>query len=188
MKKLTMVLGIVACGILATVALTSAATPASNVGKVGVVDFKSCFEGSKLGKQEQARFETMKKGLETKIESKEKELDEMQPKFSDEYLDTLSPEAEAELKGKYQQLAQELSVLQNQYYSSLQQANYQIVNQVSESVAQAAKKVALKNSLDLALNSEVCFFNNSSLDISKDVITEMDAAFDQDAKNQTEKK
>ncbi len=171
----------VAAGALATIALTSASSPQTAL-KVGVVNFKTCFEGSKLGKQEQGRFEQIKKQLETTIEAKEKELNELAPKFSDEYLDTLSPEAEAELKAKYQTLAQDLSQQQNQYYNMLSQANYQIVQQVGESLSQAAKKVATKKGLDLAVNDEILFFHNAEFDISKDVIAEMDAQFEQDAK------
>ncbi len=165
---------VLAFAALSTFALTSATNTAL---KVGVVNFKTCFEGSKLGKQEQQRFEEIKKQLETTIETKEKELNELSSKFSEEYLDTLSPEAEAELKGKYQRLAQELSQQQNQYYNMLNQANYQIVHEVGEAIGEAAKKVAAAKGLDLTLNQEICFSNNPSLEISKEVIAEMDAAF-----------
>ena len=179
------ILGAVTIGAMGTLALTSATTPnAGNNVKIGVVSLKTCFEDSKLGKQEQGRFEEIKKQLETSIEAKEKELNDMAPKFSDEYLDTLSPEAEAELKGKYQKLAQELSQLQNQYYNMLSQANMQIVQTIQESVTEASKKVAKDKGLDLVLNQEACFFS-SGLDVSGAVVTEMDAQF---AQKPTEKK
>lgn len=175
-------IGAITVGAMGTLALSSATTTQNSTLKVGIVNLKACFEGSKLGKQEQGRFEEIKKQLESTIEAKEKELNEMAPKFSDEYLDTLSPEAEAELKGKYQRLAQDLSQQQNQYYNMLNQANYQIVQTVSESVAQAAKKVAASKGLDLTINEDVCFFHNPAFDISKDVIAEMDAQFEAKAK------
>lgn len=181
------VIGAITVGAIGTLALSSATTAQNSTLKVGVVNLKSCFEGSKLGKQEQSRFEQIKKQLESTIEAKEKELNEMAPKFSDEYLDTLSPEAEAELKGKYQRLAQDLSQQQNQYYNMLNQANYQIVQTVSESVAEAAKKVAAGKGLDLTINEDVCFFHNPALDISKEVIVEMDAQFDTKAKTDAAK-
>ena len=182
MKKQNMismlkVIGAITLGAVSTVALTSATPQTNGTLKVGVVNMKTCFEGSKLGKQEQARFEEIKKQLESTIEAKEKELNDMAPKFSDEYLDTLSPEAEAELKGKYQKLANELSQQQNQYYNMLNQANYQIVQTVTESVSQAAKKVAAAKGLDLTINEDVCLSHNPSFDISKDVIAIMDTDF-----------
>lgn len=187
-KQYLRIIGALTVGAISTLALTAAAPAQTSSLKVGIVNIKTCFEGSKLGKQEQGRFEEMKKNLETTIETKEKELNELAPKFSDEYLDTLSPEAEAELKGKYQKLAGELSQMQNQYYSMLNQANYQIVHAVTESVAQAAKKVAAAKGLDLTINEDVCFFHNPSFDISKEVMAEMDAEFDKNAKQQAEKK
>jgi len=187
MFSMIRVIGAITVGAVGTLALSSATPAQATSLKVGIVNFKTCFEGSKLGKQEQSRFEEIKKKLESTIEAKEKELNEMAPKFSDEYLDTLSPEAENELKGKYQKLAQELSGEQNQYYNMLNQANYQIVHTVSESVAAAAKKVAANKGLDLTLNEEVCFSHNPSFDVSKDVIVEMDAEFDK-AEKPAEKK
>jgi outer membrane protein len=163
--------------ILATSAVSSPQAP-----KVGVVNFKSCIEGSKVGKQEQARFEELKKQLEKTIETKEKELQDLSPKFSDEYLDTLSPEAEAELKTKFKNLSQELSQLQNQYYNMLNQANYQIVARLQDAISQAAKQIAQTKGLDLTLNEEVCFYHNPSLDISKEVIAQMDVQFEKDSK------
>ncbi|MBS0635506.1 MAG: OmpH family outer membrane protein [Verrucomicrobia bacterium] len=172
------ILGAITVGAVGTLALTSATAPATGGNaKIGIVNLKTCFEGSKLGKQEHARFEEIKKQIETTIEGKEKELNDMAPKFSDEYLDTLSPEAEAELKGKYQRLAQELSQLQNQYYNMMSQANMQIVQTIQEAVSTASKKVAESKGLDLVLNQEACFFNGSSLDVSTAVISEMDSQF-----------
>lgn len=171
------ILGAITIGAMGTLALTSATTPATGTSvKIGVVSLKTCFEESKLGKQEQGRFEEIKKQLETTIEAKEKELNEMAPKFSDEYLDTLSQEAEAELKGKYQKLAQELSQLQNQYYNMLSQANMQIVQTIQDSVTEASKKVAQTKGLDLILNQEACFFSGS-LDVSSAIVSEMDTQF-----------
>ncbi len=180
------VLGVITLGTMGTLFLSSAASQPAAL-KVGVVNIKSCFEGSKLGKQEQARFEEIKKQLESTIEAKEKELNEMAPKFSDEYLDTLSPEAEAELKGKYQKIAQDLSQQQNQYYNMLNQANYQIVQVVTDSVSQAAKKVAADKNLDLTINEDVCFYHNPSFDISKEVVTAMDVEFDKNAQQDAAK-
>jgi outer membrane protein len=169
MKKLLVL------ALLATIFCT-AATPSST--KVCVVNFKSCVEGSKLGKKEQAHFDEMKKQFETEIEAKEKEINDMAPKFSADYLDTLTPEAETELKSKFARLNQEHQQKQNQYYNLLQQANYQIIHKLSESIAKASEKVAKAKGFDMALNEEACFYFAPSFDISKEVITELDVVFD----------
>lgn len=178
---------VVAFASLAAIAVVSLSS-AADTPKIGVINFKACFEGSKLGKQEQARFDEIKKQIETTIEAKEKELNDMAPKFSEEYLDTLSPEAEAELKTKFKTLSQDLSQQQNQYYNMLNQANYQIVHQVNDAISQAAKKVAQAKGLELAVNEEVCFYRSPSLDISKEIVLEMDSQFDKEAVKPTDKK
>lgn len=180
MKTLKYIGSLAVCS-LALVLATSAAS-SNNPPKIGVVNFKSCIEGSKVGKQEQARFDELKKKLESQIDTKEKEMQEMSPKFSDEYLDTLSPEAEADLKTKFKNLSQELQGMQSQYYNMLNQANYQIVERLNSSVAQAAKTVSASKGLDLAMNEEICFYHSGHLDISKEVISEMDKQFDKDQK------
>ncbi len=80
---------------------------AAEGAKVGVVNFKTCVEQSEMGKKEQANFESLKKQMEGVLEEKEKALNEIANKFNDpDYLDSLSPEAEAELKHKFRSLNQ----------------------------------------------------------------------------------
>ncbi len=137
----------------------SAAAPGEKVvQKIGVVNFKTCVEQSKIGQQEQANFEAMKKQIEKVLEEKEKALTEIAQKFNDpDYLDSLAPEAEAELKHKFRVLSQELSQQQQQYYQILSQNNARIVQQLGEAVSKAAADVAKERKIDLILNSEACF-------------------------------
>jgi len=59
-----------------------AATPLSAKEiKVGIVNFKECVEGSKLGKQEQDSFDALKKQMETVLEEKEKQLNDLAQKI-----------------------------------------------------------------------------------------------------------
>lgn len=150
--------------------------------QVGTVSFKSILEKSKLGKQEQARFDQMRKEMEQSIEKKEKELNEMAPKFSDEYLDSLTPEAEAELKEKFKALSQEVTQLQNQYYQTLNQANVQVVQKLFDMISEASKALAKEKSLDLIINDESCFFKADKLDISTDIIKKLDEMFEKEQK------
>ena len=120
--------------------------------------------------------------MEQTIDEKEKVLNDMSPKFKDEYLDTLTPEAEAELKNKFKALSQELSQLQNQYYQLLNQAQFQIGQKLGDWIAHASSKVAKQKSLDLVLNEEACFYTTTSNDISKDVVQELDAMLARDEK------
>ncbi len=151
--------------------------------KIGVVNFKNCVEQSKLGKAEQAAFEALKEQMVTVLEKTEKELEELAGKLSDdEHVDSLSQDAENDLKMKFQGLNQELARYQNQYYQILNQANFKLISELSSKVSDASEAVAKEKNLQLVLNEEAVFFRDPSLEITKDVIIELDKRFDADEK------
>jgi outer membrane protein len=142
---------------------------------IGVVNFKDCVEKSKLGKQEQANFETLKKQMESVLEEKEKLINEVSNKLNDpDYLDSLSNEAEAELKHKFRTLNQELSQHQQQFYQMLNQANFKVIQKITDEIGKASKTVAANKGLDLIVNEEGTFFYGTALDVSNDVIKVLD--------------
>jgi outer membrane protein len=150
----------------------------------GVVNFTTCITDSKVGKKEQENLEALRKQMTSLMENTEKELREIASKFEDtEYLDSLSPKAEEELKAKYQALQEELGRYQGQFYQILQQANYQMVQKMSGSIAVAAKQVAEKNKLDYVLNKEALFYIRPDLDVTTQVVAEMDKKFELDVKS-----
>jgi outer membrane protein len=147
--------------------------------KIGVVSFKKCIEESKIGKSEQAAFESLKKQMESVLAEKEKTLNDMASKFNDaDYLDSLSPEAETDLKRKFRALNQELSQQQNQYLQTLQQTNLKVVQKLQEQVVKAAESLAKNDNLDLIINDEACFYISPDLDLSKKMIGMLDQDFD----------
>jgi outer membrane protein len=147
--------------------------------QVGIVNFASCMSDSKLGKQEQTNFENLKKQMGTLLEDTEKQLQEIATKFNDqEYLDGLSPEAEKELKTKFQTLNEDLQRYQNQYYQVMNQANMRVIQVMSNSISEASEKVAKTKKLGMVVNKEACFFYSTGLEVTQDVIGEMDKIFD----------
>jgi outer membrane protein len=147
------------------------------------VNSKTVIEESKLGKQEQATFENLRKQMESVLEEKEKELNDMATRFSDpDYLDTLSVEAETELKRKFRQMTQEFQEKQNQFYQALQQANLKIMTNIGESIAKASEKLAKDKKYDAIFNFETTFYAVDALDVSKEVVSNMDKQFEEDLK------
>lgn len=162
-------------------------SPSNKPLKIAVVNFKTCVENSKMGKQEQANFESLKKQMEAVLEEKEKALNDMAAKFNDpDYLDSLSAEAETEIKRKFRAQSQELSANQNQYMQILQQTNMKVIQKLTESASEASKKYAQDNKIDLILNEE-SFYYSPDLDVSKEIIAMMDKQFDKEAAEQKDK-
>lgn len=164
--------------LIATLTLATSAFAADNA-TIGVVNFASCITDSKSGKKEQENMENIRKQMSSLIEETEKELKELAAKFEDtEFVDSLSPKAEEELKLKYQTLQEDMNRYQNQYYQVLQHAQYQLVQKISSNIAKAAEAVARSKKLDYVINKEACFYIRSDLDVTSAVIQEMDKAFD----------
>ena len=132
-----------------------------------------------MGKQEAASFEALKTQAEQVLKNKEKDLTALAQKLEDaDYVDSLSNEAEAELKHKFRALNQEMSQQQQQLYQTLSQANFKIVQKLTESVATTAKEVGEKLNLNLVINEDACFYYHGVLDITDKVINALDEGFD----------
>lgn len=165
--------------LLAATTLMAGSAIAAENPTIGVVNFTTCVAESKAGKKEQENVEGMRKQMSSMIEDTEKELREISSKFEDtEYLDSLSPKAEEELKVKFQTLQEDLGRYQNQFYQVLNHANYQMVQKMSATIAKAAEKVADMKKLDYVMNKEACFYIRSDLDVTASVINEMDKSFE----------
>jgi len=144
-----------------------------------VINFATCVSESKVGKREQENLDNLRKQFTSMIEDSEKQLKQIAEKFEDtDYLDSLSPKAEEELKIKYQALNEDLARYQNQYYQVLNQANYQLIQKMSSYIALAAEKVAKKHEYNYVINKEACFYYNPDMDITDTIIDIMDKDFD----------
>ncbi len=161
------------------VLLAAGTVVADEPSLIGVVNFTSCITDSKLGKKEQENMENIRKQLSSLMEDTEKEMREIASKFEDaEYLDSLSPKAEEELKVKFQTLQEDLGRYQNQFYQVLNHANYQMIQKMNGNIAKASEKIAKQKKLDYVMNKEACFFIRPDLDVTTLVISEMDKTYD----------
>lgn len=168
--------------IVGLAAVLCSATPAAGIN-IRYVNFKECVESSEMGKAEQSQFEAMKKQMETTMEAKDKELASLAEKLNDaDYLDSISPEAETELKRKYRALTQEMGGMQNQFMQTLQQANYKIIQKMQEAVAGASGEVAKAERIDFIVNEDVCFHKGKEYDITKSVVAKMNESYKKDVK------
>lgn len=171
----------------ALLAVVSGPAFADDASLIGVVNFSNCITDSKSGKKEQENMENLRKQMASLIENTEKELREISSKFEDtEYLDSLSPKAEEDLKMKHQALQEDLGRYQQQFYQVLQHAQYQMVQKMSNTIAAAAEKIAQNKNLNYVMNREACFYIRPDLDVTELVVAEMDRAFDSHSQNLSE--
>ncbi len=148
------------------------------VAQIGIVNFKECVEKSKQGVQEKGSFEALKNQMMTTLEKSDKDIAELAAKLEDQdYMDGLSPVAEEELKMQFQQLSQEFSRYQNQYYQLLNQANYRMLQTLHTIVANAADQIRKDKNLIAVFNQDSFFAYDEYLDLTNDVISKMNAEF-----------
>lgn len=160
--------------------------------RIAIVNTKKCLEQSKYGKQEQANFEKMKTQMETVLQEKERAMEDLQSKLNDDdYMDSISEEAAADLKRKRRTIQNEGMQLQNQYMQTLQQANMKVVQKLTDILNKASAKVAQDNingeGYDIILSDEACTYFVPRMDISELVVAKMDALFDAEQKESTPK-
>ena len=169
---------------LATLTLASLQLCAAEQ-KVGIVNFNSCIVDSKLGKQEQNAFETMRKQFVSLVEDTDKQLRETSDKLQDkDYLDGLSKEAEEQMKAKFAQLNEELSRYQQQYYQFMHQGQNKIMQTVVGGINHAAEQIASSKGYNVILNKDACFFYTPTLDVTTEVVKEMDKHYEIEEKKQ----
>jgi len=165
--------------------LSAPSFAASDSMNYGIINFATCVTESEYGKQEQEAFENIKTQMTTLMTDIEKQLNDLADKFNNpEFVDSLSPEAEQEMKARFQSLNEELNRYQNQYYQVMNQANMKLVQTMSTHVNQASETVAKQKKIAMVLNKDAAFFYQPSQDITALVIKEMDNSFAKESKNQ----
>lgn len=146
---------------------------------LGVVNFSRVISESKYGKQEQEGLEQMRSQMNTLMSDISKQLTEIDGKLTNpEVVDSLSPAAEEELKGKRQSLMDEVYRYEQQFSHLLNQAQMRLLQSMSNYTTDASASVAKKKNLSYIINKEACFYYKTELDITDQVIAEMNSDFD----------
>ncbi len=165
--------------------LMASPAKAAEAPVIGIVNFATCVTDSKAGKKEQENLESMRRQMANVIEDHEKELREIAAKFEDsDYLDSLSPKAEEEMKIRFQTKQEDLARYQNQFYQMMNQMQMQMLHRINGTIAKAAEKVASEKHLDYVMNKDACFYIRLDLDVTAQVVAEMDKNFELEEKAQ----
>lgn len=146
--------------------------------EIGIVDFRRCLDDSKFGQKERDGLLALQKQLATQVEAAEQELNHLTDKLRDpEFLDSLSSEAEEELKMRYQALSQDIVQRQNQFYQIMGQGEMKLMQQLTTQIMRAAQIVAKEKKLEYVIREDAFAFFNPTHDVTKDVVSEMDKLF-----------
>jgi outer membrane protein len=113
------------------------------------------------------------------LEETDKQMREISTKLNDqEYMESLSKEAQEELANKFRNLNEEMNRYQNQYYQVLNQANMRFLQNLHTQIQEAASAVAANEKLDMVINKEAFFYHQNQFEVTEKVIEEMNRKFD----------
>jgi outer membrane protein len=161
--------------------------------RFGIVSTKKCLEESNIGKQETANFRKMETQMKEVLEEKVRVYREVDSKLNDEdYLDSISAEAERELKNKRSSIRKEATALEGEFVQTLEQANLKIAQKVTEMISKASAEVAQDSEktnepLSMILTDQACTYFNPQLDVTDRVIVKMNQMFENEQKDSTKR-
>ena len=151
---------------------------ATDANKYGVVNFRRCIEETKTGQKEEQSFNQMKTELTAMAEGREKEIQEIMAKLQDsDFIDSISPEEEQKLKQEFAMKNQEMRMFENQFYQTMNQANFQLLHKIRQEAQSASAKVGEKEGVLLIVDEETCFFAHPALNLTDSIIAQMNDDF-----------
>jgi outer membrane protein len=146
---------------------------------LGVVNFSKVLSESKYGKQEQEALEQMKGQMMSLMNDINKQLSEIEAKLTNpDVVDSLSPAAEEELKGKRQSLMEEGYRYEQQFSQMMNQAQMRLFQTMSNHINSASGAIADAKHLSYVFRDDVCFYYKPDADITSQVIAKMNTDFD----------
>ncbi len=168
--------------VFASLFLTAPSFASDKVASIGVVDFAKCIMESKHGKKEQENYESLKTRMQKAVEDLDTQMSETANKLQDkDLLDSLSPEAEQELRIKFQTLGEEMQRYQGQFYQVMQQANMKLMQSMHELIENASHEVGQSNKLTLIINKDAAFHFSPALEVTDKIIGELNKKFDKES-------
>ena len=97
-----------------------------------------------------------------------------------DYLDGLTPKAVEQLKLKLQNLYQERGKFEQQFYQAISQGHSQLWNSMLRIISKGSEKVAKRKNLQIVFNEINAFYYANSLNITEEVVEEMDKMYEEE--------
>ncbi len=153
-------------------------TPAFNMG---TVNMQKCVEKSLVGQKYDKDIRDLETKLKASLDEKQTALKDIADKLKNEdYLDSISPEAEQELQAKGQNMQMELQQLNQQAMQMMQQARGMAMQELSRQIGAASQDVAKERAFSLVISEEACLFTSTTNDVTDAVVAKMNATFEKE--------
>jgi Skp family chaperone for outer membrane proteins len=173
---------IMTLGLMGLTAFHMEAKEKSTKNNCGFVNSNTCLTNSLRGKKEREFLEKQSIEMEKLLKDLEAQLNDTNKKRVDQdYLDALSPQAIEELNLTYQHQIDEIKKAQSAYYQVMQQSQNRMINVIVGDIKKACERVAKERHLDSISDSSSAFFTSAEIDLTEQVIREMDSIFKEES-------
>lgn len=168
---------------LASVSLTSQTPPdLKSTCSIGVVNINACITDSRQGLDSRQALELINQKAADSLQDIDKQIQDIDAKLSDEhYRDSLTPQAVEQMRQNHEKLLQEREIRSNDFRQQMSQMHFSLLQELMTQVSVASETVAKKKGLSIALSGEGVTYFDPSLDITGDVVEELNKTAEQAA-------
>ncbi len=149
---------------------------AADVAKIGVVDFQRIFKNSSAGKALQAELKSQFNKMQTELEKKKSEIEEIQ-KSSERQAAVMSKESREEKKRELQIKIYDFKNLEKKYRSELRNNERKKLMSIQEKALKIAQEIGKKEGYLIIIDKSVAVYVPKTLDLTDKVIQEYNTVY-----------
>ena len=155
---------------------------AADVAKIGIVDLQRLMETSEPGKSAQAKIKKQKDKMEQALKQKGAEIEELRKQLERESM-VMSQEKRVEKEREGRIKLNDFKTLQKTYRAELQALEKKLVNELRKDILKLVEEVGKKEGYLLVINNFSVMYAPSSIDITDQLIKELNVRYAKKAGN-----
>jgi outer membrane protein len=159
-----------------------ASADAADVAKIGVLNMQRVLSTSDAGKAAQAEIKTQRDKMLQDLKVKGAEIDALGKQFERESM-VMSKEKREEKEREYRIRINDFKTLEKKYNTQSQDLQKRLLNEIVKDVAALVKEIGKNEGYLLIVRREGVVYSPDSIDITDELIKQMNASFAKKAGN-----
>ena len=153
-----------------------ASADAADVAKIGVLNMQRVLSTSDAGKAAQAEIKTQRDKMLQDLKVKGAEIDALGKQFERESM-VMSKEKREEKEREYRIRINDFKTLEKKYNTQSQDLQKRLLNEIVKDVAALVKEIGKNEGYLLIVRREGVVYSPDSIDITDELIKQMNASF-----------
>lgn len=149
------------------------------VNSIGVVNINACVTDSRQGVNIRQTIELINQKAAETLQEIDKQIQDIDTKLSDEHFrDSLTAQAVEQMRQNHEKLLQDREIKSNEFRQQMTQTQMSVLQELVSQVSAASETVVKRKGLSIALSGEAITYYDPSLDITKEVVEELNKTAD----------